>query len=389
MLSPEQELINILRACGVDMACTLPCYGIRDLLVLLAEEYRSAPLHYIPLTREEEGVGICAGAALAGRRPAMFFQNSGIGNMLNALLSLTGFYQLPLALFISHRGVYKEKIAAQVPMGQKVPGILRGAGIPHSVISTREELRGIGKKLDALYRKGTIHAFLLSPAVWETGGECTLPAPPATKGRPVCSLPSPLRGGGMKPQLTRYEVLETIAPFLEDTVVVCNLGAPAKELFHLGNRPSYFYMLGSMGMATPLGIGLALSTERKVVVIDGDGSILMNPGSLATAAFCAPENLTLLAVDNGAYGSTGNQPTFSGVCVDLERVAQGFGIRRTGKVAGKRQLSAAMRERDAGLRFIHCLAMPGNREVPNISLPHLTIKKQVQEFLAGAPQTKG
>ncbi|MCC6347504.1 MAG: sulfopyruvate decarboxylase subunit alpha [Nitrospirales bacterium] len=385
MLSPEQELIDILRDCGVDMACTLPCYGIRDLLVLLAEAYRTAPLHYIPLTREEEGVGICAGAALAGRRPAMFFQNSGIGNMLNALLSLTGFYQLPLALFISHRGVYKEKIAAQVPMGEKVPGILRGAGIPHSVISTREELIGIRKKLDALYRKGTIHAFLLSPAVWETGGECRVPVLPETKGRPVCSFPAPVQGKGMKPHLTRYEILETIAPFLEGKAVVCNIGAPAKELFHLGNRPSYFYMLGSMGMATPLGLGLSLSTEREVVVIDGDGSILMNPGSLATAAYCSPENLTLLAVDNGAYGSTGNQPTFSGSCVDLERVAQGFGIRSTGKTAGKEQLIAAMKERNTGLRFIHCLAVPGNRDVPNITLHHLDIKKQVQEFLAGAP----
>ncbi|MBZ0155202.1 MAG: sulfopyruvate decarboxylase subunit alpha [Alphaproteobacteria bacterium] len=384
MLSPEKELVTILRNSGVDLACTLPCDRIKGLIALLEEEYRKPPLHHIPLTREEEGVGICAGAALAGRRPAMFLQNSGIGNMLNALLSLTGFYQLPLALFISHRGVYKEKIAAQVPMGEKVPGILKGAGIPHSVISTREELRGIGKKLDALYKKGTIHAFLLSPAVWETGGECRVPVPLAAKGGPVCTLPSPPQEGRMRPRCTRYEVLETVAPLLEGSIVVCNLGVPSKELFHLGHRSSYFYMLGSMGMATPIGLGIALSTEREVVVIDGDGSLLMNPGSLATAAYCAPDNLTILAIDNSAYGSTGNQPTFSGTCVDLERIAQGFGIRRTCKAAGKRQLIAAIRGRHAGLRFIHCLAVPGNRDVPNIPLHHLDIRKQVQEFLAGA-----
>jgi sulfopyruvate decarboxylase subunit beta len=389
MRYPEEELITVLKRSGVDLVCTLPCDRIKRVIALLPTSY-SSPLQHIPLTREEEGAGICAGAALAGKRCAIILQNSGLGNMINALLSLTGFYQLPLALFISHRGVYKEKIAAQIPMGEKLPGILTGAGLGYSLIKTRADLHSIEKKLTALYRNNSMHAFLLSPEVWEDTTGCSNPetaqAPPA-----LCAAQSKKAGreypranlGGRRLKLvfTRFEALEIIAPYLEGRVVVCNLGVPSKELFHIRHRPSNFYMLGSMGMATPIGLGIALSSDKEVVVIDGDGSLLMNPGSLATAAYCAPEKLTILAIDNSAYGSTGNQPTLTGICVDLELVARGFGLLNTCKVAGENQLIKAIKTKGGGPQFIHCLALPGNRDVPNIPLHHLEIKRQVQDFL--------
>ncbi len=206
---------------------------------------------------------------------------------------------------------------------------------------------------------------------------------------PVPSAKARYEAGGSigirnpKPVYTRYEILEIIAPYLDRAVVVCNLGVPSKELFHIRHRSSNFYMLGSMGMATPIGIGIALSTDNEVIVIDGDGSLLMNPGSLATAAYLAPENLTIVAIDNSAYGSTGNQPTLTGKCVDLEQVAQGFGIRNTCKAAGKKRLIDIMKKKKGGLRFIHCIALPGNRDVPDIPLDRLEIRRQVQEFLSG------
>ena len=168
---------------------------------------------------------------------------------------------------------------------------------------------------------------------------------------------------------------------LDRKVVVSNLGWPSKELYAINHQPSNFYMLGSMGMVTPIGLGIALTSSKEIIVIDGDGSLLMNPGSLATAAFAAPRNLTIIAIDNGAYGSTGNQPTLARTCVDLEYVAQGFGIRNTMKVASEEQIVEVMKKPRSGLTFIHILAIPGNRDVPNIPLHHLDIKKQVQEFL--------
>ena len=173
MQYPEEELIGILKKAGVDFTSSLPCEKIKYLLEMVGREF-----FHVPLTREEEGVGISAGAALSGKKAAMFVQSSGVGNMINALLSLTGFYKLPLAIFVSQRGVYKEKIEAQLPMGKRLPLILRGAGIAYSTISSRDDFSIIGKKLRDVYSKNRIHVFLLSPAIWETGACEEEPAEP-------------------------------------------------------------------------------------------------------------------------------------------------------------------------------------------------------------------
>ncbi len=377
MSRPEEELIEILKNAGIDFTSSLPCDAVKCLQELLCKNF-----FHVPVTREEEGVGISAGAALAGKRPLMLVQSSGIGNMINALLSLTGFYELPLAVFVSHRGIYKEKIKAQIPMGQRLKEILSGAGIAYSIISTCGDFGLIAKRLKSVFKNNKIHVFLFSPAVFENS-ECgtdntkfTIKSPEFMIGQEI-SITDPVPS----PRLTRYEILHAIAPYLKSRVVVCNLGVPSKELFHIEHKPSNFYMLGSMGMATPIGLGISLFTEENVVVIDGDGSLLMNPGSLATAAHFSPPNLTILAIDNRSYGSTGNQPTLTASCVDLEVIAKGFGIKDTLKAVSREKLISAMKDPHKSLRFIHVLAVPGNRDVPDITLHHLDIKKQVQKYL--------
>ncbi len=399
MQYPEEELIGILKKAGVDFTSSLPCEKIKYLLEMVATAF-----FHVPLTREEEGVGVSAGAALSGRRAAMFVQSSGVGNMINALLSLTGFYKLPLAIFVSQRGVYKEKIEAQLPMGKRLPLILGGAGIAYSTISSRDDFTIIGKKLRDVYSKDRMHAFLLSPAIWaHTGGREPL-INPSIKQKTSFGCHSGLSGigcfcntlkkkdsgqagmtinkqSGASPKYTRFEILHTLAPYLDNKVVVCNLGIPSKELFFIKHQPSNFYMLGSMGMATPIGLGLSLTTDKKVVVIDGDGSLLMNPGVLATTAHFSPANLTIIAIDNSAYGSTGDQSTLTASCVDLSLVAKGFGIRNVIKSADRKGLAGVLRSRQKELLFLHIPAVPGNRDVPNIPLHHLEIKQQVMQFL--------
>ncbi|MGE5172934.1 MAG: sulfopyruvate decarboxylase subunit beta [Betaproteobacteria bacterium] len=377
MQHPEEELIGILRNHRVDFTASLPCEKIKTLLEMVGQSF-----FHVPLTREEEGVGISAGAALSGRRPAMFVQSSGIGNMINALLSLTAFYELPLALFVSRRGVYKEKIEAQVPMGQGLPEILTGAGISWSEISARDDLMRVKQRLSGVYDENRIHAFLLSPAVWE-GSTCGMQDTGYTKHDKNKSVhhESRITDHSSSPSLSRYDIIRIIAPYLERKVVVSNLGWPSKELYAVKHQPSNFYMLGSMGMATPIGLGIAITTDKEVFVIDGDGSLLMNPGTLATAASLEPKNLTIIAIDNNAYGSTGNQPTLTGTCVDLEKVAQGFGFRNTKKAASEEEIVEVMKKPRSGLTFIHALALPANKDVPNIPIHHLEIKRSVQEFL--------
>ncbi len=384
MRCPEEELVKILKESGIDFVFSLPCEKIRYLLSLLYREF-----FHVPLTREEEGVGISAGVALCGKRPAMFIQSSGIGNMLNALLSLTFFYSLPLPLFISQRGIYKETIPAQIPMGERLPGILKEAGIEYSIISTAQDFHLIKKGIKDVFDHNKIHAFLLNPRIWEESDyvshhEYSEPVDTWSYKHPsprthefrlkehLYKIPLPI--------YTRYEILKILSPFLDGKAVICNLGFPSKELYSIKDQDSNFYMLGSMGMATPIGIGVAISVRSEVIVIDGDGSILMNPNSLATASLVNPENLMIIAIDNGAYGSTGNQRTLSSMGIDLEDIAKAFGIDNTIKVYNRDNIEYAMKT-NKGLRFIHILALPGNRDVPNIPLHHLEIKRRFQEFI--------
>lgn len=373
MHCPEEELMTILKTGGVDLLATLPCDRVRNLIALADES-----IFRIPLTREEDGVGICAGAALAGWRPAMIVQSSGVGNMINALLSLTGFYELPLALFVSQRGIYKEGIAAQVPMGKVLPRLFDAVGIGYTLLEHPDALASVGQELETLYREKRIHAFLLSPALWE---DSPLEIPhPLKRCRCEAVTVAPDRKNP-DPVLTRYAVIEALRSDLEENIVICNLGVPSKELHALLPQPSNFYMLGSMGMTTPIGLGVALATAKPVYVLDGDGSLLMNPGTLATVATARPGNLTVIAVDNASYGSTGNQPTLTAGCVDLELVARGFGIRNTVKAASREELQRALNTPLDGSLFIHALALPGNAAVPNIPLGPLDIKQQFQAFL--------
>jgi sulfopyruvate decarboxylase alpha subunit len=121
---------------------------------------------HIPVCREEEGVGIGAGAALAGRKSLLLMQNSGFGNCINALMSLTRLYQLPLFLLMSHRGGPGEKITAQVPMGQAVPAMLHALAIPFQTIRTRTDLTQLRDVMAAQYARGAVAAALLAQELW-------------------------------------------------------------------------------------------------------------------------------------------------------------------------------------------------------------------------------
>lgn len=379
MYNPEEQLLKILKEGGTDFLCTLPCDRVGR-LIALSDSY----FFRLPLTREEEGVGISAGAALGGRRPAMIVQSSGVGNMINALMSLTRYYELPLAIFVSHRGVYKEGIEAQVPMGSAITGLFDACGIGHTAINSIGDLEKISSVLDSLYLDGRVHAFLLSPALWE---DSELKIEYGSSGCRCEAINVAEAGSNPTPVFTRYDVLKIISPLLKDNLVVCNLGVPSKELHNLLPQDSNFYMLGSMGMATPIGLGLAMSTDKRVFVIDGDGSLLMNPGTLATVSLTQPENLVILAVDNASYGSTGNQPTLTGTCVDLELVARGFGFANTGKAASAEEILEAVGAGGRGPKFVHILAVPGNEKVPNIPLGALDIKRRFQNAVRAKEKT--
>ena len=176
--------------------------------------------------------------------------------------------------------------------------------------------------------------------------------------------------------MERIKALEQITSQLEDELVVCNIGFPSRELYHVKDSPKHFYMMGSMGMASSIGLGLALSQERKVIVFDGDGSLLMNLGSLVTIYNQSPQNLVLVVLDNECYGSTGNQCTYSST-TDLKKVAEGVGFKNTILYAESEEKIDFSPVLDMeGPVFVHVKIQAGNAKVPVIPMEPEEIKER-------------
>jgi sulfopyruvate decarboxylase subunit beta len=159
--------------------------------------------------------------------------------------------------------------------------------------------------------------------------------------------------------------LATEAAQAQDALLISNIGYPSRELYAAKDRSMNFYMLGSMGLASSIGLGLALGLPaRRVIVLDGDGSVLMNLGTLATIAHYAPENYLLVILDNCCYGSTGSQPTCTHLGTDLSVLALAAGVKFVRKVNNLDDLPPAL----VGRGVMVVKVEPGNASVPAIDL---------------------
>ena len=172
----------------------------------------------------------------------------------------------------------------------------------------------------------------------------------------VCLLPRRLTVPS--PQATVHEPPRSDAgcwsPRSMHEPIVASLGHPAYDLFAAGDRPANFYTWGSMGLASSIGLGLALARpDLRVFVLDGDGSLLMNLGSLATIGWTRPANLVLIVWDNEVYGTTGGQDTATAHGADLEAAARAMGAAATatvttGEALRRRDRAVARRSRGRG-----------------------------------------
>jgi sulfopyruvate decarboxylase subunit alpha len=127
-MNPSLAVYQGMKRAGINFVTSVPCVNLQELLALVSGD---PEIIHVPVTREEEGVGICAGAWMGGRRPALLMQNSGLGNSINALASLDMLYGIPLLMIISHRGGKGESIIGQVPMGRLTAPLLDAMAIPH------------------------------------------------------------------------------------------------------------------------------------------------------------------------------------------------------------------------------------------------------------------
>ncbi len=169
--------------------------------------------------------------------------------------------------------------------------------------------------------------------------------------------------------MKRIDAIRHITEHLGNELVVCNLGIPSQELYSVKDSPNHFYMLGSIGLASSIGLGLSLSVERKVVILDGDGSLLYNLGSLVTVAQQKPQNLYWIVLDNEAHGSTGFQPTYDSSQTSLEGLGIAAGLPNMAQAVSEDQLDAAMEKlKDPGPLFLVVKIEKGNAPVDPIPI---------------------
>ena len=182
--------------------------------------------------------------------------------------------------------------------------------------------------------------------------------------------------------MIRSEVIKQLIPVISDHFVVCNIGLPSQELHMLDDQPTNFYMLGTMGLASSIGLGLALAQKQKVIAIDGDGSVLTNFGTLPTIANNVADNFILLIIDNGSYGSTGDQPTYAGQKTSLSAVARACGCENVIECQAEEAVQTVQQALDSNrMTIIVCKCESGNIKVPVIQMDPVVIRDRFMKEL--------
>ncbi|MFQ5947177.1 MAG: thiamine pyrophosphate-dependent enzyme, partial [Anaerolineae bacterium] len=333
----------------------VPCSLLQEVLAALA----TRPRLYVAAVREDAAVGCAAGAWLAGGRAAILIQNSGLGTSLNALASLSLMYKLPCLLVVTWRGFQGKDAPEHLLMGDITPRLLDLTGIPHRMLSGGSVDADLAWATREAETRETPAALLLPPGVMAandqlprdqqarsntTPGDTRSPLLPSAPGQAdvqagAGSVPS----ATLAPAMSRYEALSVAIRCLGDEPVIHANGYICRESFAVADRPQNFYMIGSMGLASSIGLGVALTQPgRKTVIFDGDGNLLMNLGTLAMVGGLRPKNFVHLVFDNEVYGSTGDQPSLSQQ-VRLDRLAAAAGYPRVHAVADAAALEAATR----------------------------------------------
>ncbi len=159
----DSKLYKMIKSSGIDLILSLPCIMLKDLLNIIDIKKE---IQHIPITREEEGVGIAAGAYLGGRTPAILIQNSGLGNSINAIKSLLQLYKIPVVFIMSHRGAEGEKIIAQIPMGQLTPNLLDLLSFKKFIIDSTEKIKDIEKAVNFSKKSLDSVGILLKKQLW-------------------------------------------------------------------------------------------------------------------------------------------------------------------------------------------------------------------------------
>jgi phosphonopyruvate decarboxylase len=340
-------------------------------------------LAYVAAASEGEAVAIASGAWLAGKDTVVMCQNSGLGNAVNPLTSLNHPFRIPTLLIVTWRGGpgVEDEPQHQL-MGPITPGMLDVIQIPHRLFpSSDNEIAGaLAEARETMAKTDLPFAMIMEKGAVRDDG---IAVPPPTD--PVWGTRTDLQEGGALPgRVAAMERLLALAP--DNAALVATTGFTGRELYTVSDRAQHLYQVGSMGCAAGMGLGVALNSDRPVIVLDGDGAALMKLGSMATIGATAPKNLIHIVFDNGAYESTGGQPTVSPT-VDFARVAIGCGYPQAltcdGLAGFDQALARALGE--PGPHLIHMKVSRGT--ISGLGRPKITpaeVARRFRSFVTGS-----
>ena len=313
-----RDFVEAARGRGFEWYAGVPCSFLTPFINYVLQD---SSLRYVSMANEGDAVALIAGVALAGggRRGIAMMQNSGLGNAVSPLTSLTWTFRLPQLLIVTWRaqpGIADEPQHAL--MGPITPKMLETMEIPWELFPSETQsigpaldratahMDGTGRPYALVMQKGTVGPFALKTEA----GEASTPSR-----EPVNLAILETRWRDPAARASRREALQEVIARTptNSTAVLASTGYCGRELYAIDDRPNQLYMVGSMGCVVPLALGLALARpDLRVVALDGDGAALMRMGAFATVGAYGPSNLQHLLLDNGVHDSTGGQATVSG-----------------------------------------------------------------------------
>ena len=319
--------------------------------------------NFVMSSNEGDAVAACSGAYYAGKKPVVLMQNSGLGNAVSPLTSLNKNYRIPLLGIISLRGEKGLKDEPQHELMGKITLDLldlmelkwefleKNSEKINKQVSRAKKHISKGESFFLIIRKNTFSKLDL--------------------------IKNPLDNNSVT---TREQAIKIVSSYRDDeTVIVATTGKTGRELFQLNDNPNNFYMTGSMGCLSSFSFGISINSEKKVIAIDGDGSLIMRLGNLSTIGFYSPENLLHILLDNSSHDSTGGQFTTSSKTSFID-IAKSCNYTTSLKVNSINELDNAINKwnKNPKLTFIHFKISPGS--IDNLGRPTLSPIQMSKRF---------
>ena len=355
-----KSLINLLKKNGNNFFTGVPDSVLKELSIYLQSKSKK---EHIIASNEGSAVSIGIGHYLSTKKiPCIYLQNSGLSNALNPLISIADkkVYSIPLILIIGWRGSPKIKDEPQHNVKGKITlDILKLLNIKHTIIRNNKDLVKFDKLIKNAKKNKNIVACLLEQGTLE-------------KSKKISKKKDFYR---LNKEFFLKSFLETVS---NNTRIISSTGYNSRELIYLRNKYDLnnskdFYMVGGMGHTSSVALGFSISTNKKTICIDGDGSFLMHLGSIKTAGTFANKKFKYILLNNNSHDSVGGQNTYTDK-IDFKKLSNSLGFKKFYCIQNNKNLKINIKNflNEKDLSFLEVKI--SNSKIKNLPRPENLIK---------------